>query len=57
MRNASRAFGFLTRNPTRARLYHIVFWTPSESSIKGIRVRYTGFLNLRSISKGTVDMN
>ena len=53
MRNASRAFGFLTRNPTSAHPNQ----TPSEMSKKGIRVRYAELMTLLSIFKGTVDVN
>ena len=35
----------------------LVFQTPSEMSINEIRVRYTQLMALRSIFKGTVDMN
>ena len=35
----------------------LVFQTPSEMSINEIRVRYTQLMALRSIFKGTMDMN
>ena len=55
--SASLAFTFLTRNSTW--VYHqlLVFQTPSEMSIKGLRVRYADLMTLVSIFKGTVNMN
>ena len=53
MGNSSRAFGFLTRNSSRTRQYFLVFQTPSEMRINGIRMRYAGFLALLSIFKCT----
>ena len=35
----------------------LVFQTPSEMSIKGIRVGMLNLMALRSMFKGTVDMN
>ena len=35
----------------------LLFQTPSETSIKEIRVRYAQLMTLRSIFKGTVNMN
>ena len=35
----------------------LVFQTPSEMSMNGIKVRYAQLMGLRNIFKGTVDMN
>ena len=57
MRNASRAFGFLTRNSSWTRRYILVFQTYSVIIKKGKRVRYAGRISLLSIFKDTADMN
>ena len=57
MQNASRAFGFLTRNSSCTCHWFLVFQRPSEMSKKGIRVRYAESMTLLSIFKGTVDIN
>ena len=57
MRNASRAFRFLTRNSSSTRHYFLVFQTLSEMSNTRIRVSYAELMSLLGIFKGTIDMN
>ena len=57
MRNASRAFRFLTRNSSSTRHYFLVFQTLSEMSNTRIRVRYAELMSLLGIFKGTIDVN
>ena len=40
MQNVSRTFGFLTQNLSLVCHYFLVYQTPSDISVKGIRVRY-----------------
>ena len=57
MQNASPAIEILTRNPSLAHHYFLVFQTPSEMSIKALRVRYAEFIASLSVPQVTVDMN
>ena len=57
MRNASLAFEILTRNPSLAHHYFLVFQTPSETIIKALRVRYAESIALLSALQVTVNMN
>ena len=56
MRNASLAFEVLTRNPSLAHCYFLVFQTPSEMDIKPLRERYAEFISSRSAFQVTVNM-
>ena len=55
MQNENLGFGFLTRISTLAHHYFLVFQIASEIGIKGISLRYVGFIT--SLSEGTVDIN
>ena len=57
MRNASLAIEILTRSPSLAHHYFWVFQTPSEMSIKALRVRYAEFIASLNALQVTVDMN
>ena len=56
MRNASLAFEVLTRNPSLAHCYFLVFQTPSEMDIKPLRERYAEFISSGSAFQVTVNM-
>ena len=47
----------LTGSWSGALRYLLVFQTPSEISINGLRVRYAELITLLSVFKSTVDMN
>ena len=53
----SLAFEFLTQNSSLAHHWFLVFQTPSEMSIKGLRVRYARFITSLSALQVTVDIN
>ena len=57
MPNASLSFEILTWNPSLAHHYFLVFQTPSEMSIKALRVRYAEFIASLSALQVTVDIN
>ena len=57
MRNASLAIKILTRNSSLVHQYFLVFHTPSEMVIKGLRVRYAEFIASLIALQITVDMN
>ena len=59
MDNASFVFGiFNSKSEFNTPLvFSLVFQTPSEMTIKGIRVTYAELMNLLSMFKGTVGMN
>ena len=57
MRNGSLAFEILTQNSSLAHRLFLVFQTPSEMSIKGLRVRYLEFITSLSKLQVTVDIN
>ena len=57
MWNASLVFWVLTWNLSKAHLYILNFDKPTEMSTKGERFKYTEFIILLRIPKGSVDMN
>ena len=57
MWNASLVFWVLTWNLSKAHLYILNFDKPTEMSTKGKRLKYTEFIILLRIPKGSVDMN
>ena len=57
MRNASLAIKILTRTSSLVHHYFLVFHTPSEMVIKGLRVRYAEFIASLIALQITVDMN
>ena len=56
MRNASHAFGFLTRNSSLGELCILHIWNRWEMLFKGIVKNYTADLILRSKFKKIIDM-
>ena len=57
MWNVSLAFRVLTWNLSKAHLYIFNFDKPTEILTKGKRLKYTEFIILLRIPKGSVDMN
>ena len=57
MWNASFAFRVLTLNLSKAHLYILNFDKPAEMSTKGKRLKYTEFIILLRIPKGSFNMN
>ena len=57
MWNASLAFRVLTFNLSKAHLYILNFDKPTEMLTKGKRLRYTEFIILLRIPKGSVGKN
>ena len=56
MWNATRTFWILTWNLSKVRFYTLNFDRHTELSTEGKRLRYTEFIILLSIPKGSVDM-
>ena len=57
MKNTSRPFEFLNRIRVEHATSFLLFQTPQQMVIKGIRVRYADFMALRGIFKDTLDIN
>ena len=55
MWNTSLAFEILTENSSLAHHYFLVFQTPSEMNVKGLRVRYAEFITSLSALQVIVD--
>ena len=57
MRNANLAFEILTQSSSLEHNQFLVFQTPSEMSIKGLKLRYAKFITSLSALQVAVDIN